>query len=266
MKFLIIDGSYFNFFRFYAVKQWFKFVNPDITLDDPISNKEFVEKFRITFISKIKEIQEKLKWKTCVKIVAKDCPRKEIWRNKYYKNYKISRDKNNDFKGGPLFKLAYDELYKLSGIQSIISYPTLEADDCAAITTKYILETQPNAEIVIITGDMDYLQLANEQVTIMNLKYQDLSKSKNATGDAECDKFCKIVCGDKSDDISGVFKKCGIKTALKLYENKEEFETKLNTEEGAREKYDLNKLLVDFNMIPDELVNGFKREILLASV
>ena len=50
-----------------------------------------LEKFKLTFISKIKEIETKLKIKNAIKIVAKDCPREKIWRNKifvkfYYQN------------------------------------------------------------------------------------------------------------------------------------------------------------------------------------
>lgn len=263
MKFLIIDGSYYNFFRFYAVMQWFKLSHPDEVLDNPLHKIDFVTKFRTTFVDKIAEFINKLEWDTCIKIVAKDCPRKEIWRNQIFGTYKESREKVKEFFGGPFFKMAYDELYEQAGINTVVSYPKLEADDCAALTVHRILESVPDAEIVIMTGDMDYLQLASKQVTIINLKYQNLSQSKNATGNPELDKFCKIVCGDKSDDIPGVFYKCGIKTAIKLYNDKEAFNKKLEKEPGALERYELNKRLVDFDLIPTELVSGFRRDVLL---
>jgi 5'-3' exonuclease len=167
--------------------------------------------------------------------------------------------------GGPLFKLAYKELYNAAGINAIVSYPRLEADDCAALTAKRIIETVPNAEIVIITSDMDYLQLASDKIKLINLKYQDLSKSKNSTGNPQLDKFCKIVCGDKSDDIPGIFKKCGMKTAIKMYNDKSLFEKKLQDEEGSKEKFILNQKLVDFDFIPQELVFGFRRDVLRVS-
>ena len=66
----------------------------------------------------------------------------------------------------------------------------------------------------------------------------------------------KILTGDKSDNIKGVFKKCGPKTACKYYENKELFREKLK-EDGAMEGYLLNKKIIDFNEIPEELVNKF---------
>ena len=67
----------------------------------------------------------------------------------------------------------------------------------------------------------------------------------------------KIITGDKSDNIKGVFKRCGLKTACKYYENKELFEKKLKNEEGAMDRYLLNKKLIDFNEIPEDLVNNF---------
>ena len=40
--------------------------------------------------------------------------------------------------------------------------------------------------------------------------------------------FCKIVLGDKSDNIPGIFKKCGPKTVEKLFYDSDEFLKKLN--------------------------------------
>ena len=60
-NFIIIDGSYFVFFRYYALLNWFKLAKKDEEMDDPFKNKTFVEKFRSTFISKMKEIPKKLK-------------------------------------------------------------------------------------------------------------------------------------------------------------------------------------------------------------
>lgn len=273
MNFIIVDGSYYIFYRYFAMTNWWSLAKPDEELGIPIENADFVKKFNRTFISKFKELQKKLKIKgPVVKLVARDCPRRNIWRMKLFNNYKEGRDKDDGFLGGPFFKLAYsagegekttgNSLFLQAGAQAVLAYPTLEADDCVAITVKHLKKNYPEAKIWIIASDMDYLQLVDDNVSVYNLKYKDISKSKNATGDADCDKFCKIVCGDKSDDIPGVFKKCGPKTALKLYNDKDLFEKKLESEPGARERYELNKTLVDFDNIPEELVNGFKTKIL----
>ena len=62
--------------------------------------------------------------------------------------------------------------------------------------------------------------------------------------------------GDISDNISSVLKKCGPKTALKCYNDPAYFAKEME-KQGATEKYELNKLLVDFNQIPALLVEEF---------
>ena len=92
-----------------------------------------------------------------------------------------------------------------------------------------------------------------------NLKFKDLTDSKNSFKDAKKDLFCKIVTGDKSDCILSPFKKCGIKTAEKLYNDAELFKAKLDKEQ-AHEHFALNRKLIDFNEIPDELVTKFRNK------
>ena len=68
--------------------------------------------------------------------------------------------------------------------------------------------------------------------------------------------------GDSSDNIPSVIKKCGPKTALKCYDDPNYFEERLK-KENAYELYERNKKLVDFNCIPQELIDGFINEIIL---
>lgn len=259
-NFLLIDGSYFIFYRYYALISWFKLAKKEQTIDKenpPIENIEFVEKFIKTFISKLDEIKKKLKLDNPIIIVGKDCPRQDIWRMKYLSSYKANRVYDS-FLGGPFFKMAYDDdLFIKGGVNKIMKYPTLEADDCLAIITEKIKTIFPQGKITIITSDMDYLQLACENVELYDLKYKKLTERKSSYNNAEKDLFVKIVTGDKSDNIEGVFKKCGPKTACKYFDNKELFEEKLKSVEGAMEIYELNKKLIDFNGIPEELVKNF---------
>tara|TARA_R110001592_G_scaffold121168_2_gene326461 strand:+ start:1244 stop:2053 length:810 start_codon:yes stop_codon:yes gene_type:complete len=260
-NFLLIDGSYFVFYRYYALLNWFKLANKEETIDKenpPIDNTEFVEKFKKTFISKVAEIKKKLKLDNPIIIVGKDCPRQNIWRMKYLSSYKANRVYDDSFLGGPFFKMAYnDDLFIKGGANKIMKYPELEADDCLAIMTKKIKTTFPQGKITIITSDMDYLQLACENVELYDLKYKKLTERKSSYNNAEKDLFVKILTGDKSDNIKGVFKKCGPKTACKYFDNRELFQEKLKSVEGAIEIYELNKKIIDFNGIPEELVKNF---------
>mgnify|MGYP001174559642 CR=1 FL=1 len=59
----------------------------------------------------------------------------------------------------------------------------------------------------------------------------------------------KALIGDKSDNIPGCFPKCGAKTALKLAQDDSLLEAKFNQVAGSRERYQNNKLLIDFQCV-----------------
>jgi 5'-3' exonuclease len=75
-------------------------------------------------------------------------------------------------------------------------------------------------------------------------------------GNSKADLFCKIVMGDTSDNIPSVIKKCGPKTALKCFTEPNYFADRVK-KENAFDAYERNKRLVDFNNIPEDLVNNF---------
>ncbi len=158
--------------------------------------------------------------------------------------------------GGPFFKLAYEELFpSIDGI-NIVYNKNLEADDCIAITSKCINEINKDANIYIIASDTDYLQLLKSNLYIYTLKYKQLKESKTYKDDPEKYLFCKILIGDKTDNIKGVFDKCGPKMAEKLWENEAALEEKLKNDE-CRQIYNLNKRLISFSEIPNELIKDF---------
>ena len=163
-------------------------------------------------------------------IVGRDCKRENIWRNELYPDYKANRVNNpeNGFMGGPFFKMAYEEqLFQKGGAKAILKHPRLEADDCIAISVKYLVNKYPQCHIYIITSDRDYLQLNAHNVDLYNLTYKNIAENKNSTGNPDDDLEIKIIMGDTSDNIPSVFPKCGFKTALKCYEDKEYFEKKM---------------------------------------
>jgi len=266
--FIFIDGSYFCFYRYHSLLTWWKNAFPEDldVLQNPYQNDKFVDKFKKTFIDNIQKIPKNLKLDktiTPIIIVGKDCKREHIWRNQLFPNYKANRLQNDGFMGGPFFKMVYeDNLFIQGGAQTILQHPKLEADDCIAISVKYLLNTYSTSNIYIITSDKDYLQLAEERVQIYNLAFKKLTDQKSSTGDHRCDLFCKILTGDPSDNISSVFPKCGPKTAMKYYQNKELFKQKLQESIIYQTAYELNTKIIDFNNIPEELVNEFLHEFL----
>lgn len=261
-SFIFVDGSYYTFYRYFSLMTWWKNAYPENPLVDPFQNEQFVEKFRKTFVENLEKIPKNLgfgKNDSPIMFVGKDCPRETIWRMQLFPDYKKNRANGQEdgFMGGSFFKMAYqDELFQKGGAKAILKYPTLEADDCIAISVKYILGLYPECMIYVITSDKDYLQLVEPRVKIFDLKFKNIAEQKSSTGNPESDLFCKIVMGDISDNIPSVLKKCGPKTALKCFENPEYFEERLK-KENAYETYERNKTLVDFNNIPENLVNDF---------
>jgi 5'-3' exonuclease len=238
--------------------QWWKNAYPDEQLDDPYQNETFVEKFKKTFVEHLKQIPKKLKINKNIKpimIVGRDCKRENIWRMELFPKYKANRDhKEDNFMGGPFFKMVYDEeLFKKGDIKATLYHPKLEADDCIAISVKYLLEKYSEPNIYIITSDRDYLQLQQKNVQIFNLSYKNLK----STGDCEKDLAIKILMGDQSDNIPSVFPKCGEKTAIKCFEDEEYFNKKMNNNPEYKAQYELNQKLVNFDNIPADLRDEF---------
>lgn len=264
---IFIDGSYFTFFRFHALINWWKLSHKDEPCVDLHLNEEFIEKFSSIFIKKLREIPKlvglhKDKSAEFEFYIGKDCPQETIWRKKLYAEYKGNRPNYNeaDNKPGPFFKLAYNEPTSLFQTAlpnaKFINHEHLEADDCIAIYSREILETEPYDEVIIITSDMDYLQLIQQRVHIYDLKGKNLAQKMNF----DCPKkelLYKIIVGDKSDNIPSVFPKCGKITAKKYCDNIELFQFKLEEKTEYMNNYKHNKTLIDFNEIPLELKGSF---------
>ena len=251
--FIFVDGSYYCFYRYCALLQWWKNAKPTEKLDNPYSNATFIEKFTKTFIDNLHQMPKKLKIHKDSKpilIVGKDCKRSDIWRNAIFKQYKANRPRTDD-SIPKFFKMVYDKnLFEKGGSQSIIQHSALEADDCIAISVKYLLNKYPYCNIYIITSDHDYLQLHKPNVSIYTLSYQNLSGKKTSTGNGLDDLRVKIIMGDKSDNIPSVFPKCGLKTALKCIHNEEYFKKKMNNNQSYYDQLKLNEELISFDKIP----------------
>lgn len=261
--FIFVDGSYYNFYRYFALLQWWKNAYPDEPIDDPYQNEKFVEKFKKTHVENLLKMPKKLKIDKKIKpilIVGRDCKRENIWRNELFADYKANRVNNpeNGFMGGPFFKMAYEEqLFIQGGAKAILKHPHLEADDCIAISVKYLVNKYPQCHIYIITSDRDYLQLNAHNVDLYNLTYKNIAEHKSSTGNADDDLKIKIIMGDTSDNIPSVFPKCGPKTAQKCIEDPEFFKKKMNNNPEYYKQYELNKKLVCFDNIPENLVEEF---------
>ncbi len=261
MIYILIDGSYFVFYRYHALIKYWRNAKKDdlLVLDDPFSSELFKETYIRMIYKCLDDIPKrfKLKNKEFKVFLAQDCPRKKIWRNEHLpeKSYKGKRVNNQHI--GKFFNLIKDkqifESYNNYTI-NMLSQDKLEADDLIAISIQNIIKDFE--QIYILSQDMDYTQLLHENIYLFNLRFKNVITDKNSSRNPEKDLFIKCVIGDKSDNIPGLFKKCGKKTAEKYYNNQELFKEKLASEK-REDQFTLNKLLIDFTNIPEELRNTF---------
>lgn len=140
-----------------------------------------------------------------------------------------------------------------------------EADDVIAVLSKHYCKQE---EVFIVAGDKDFKQLlTNENIHIYN---DNPFKKKGSSDFMEEENplrflITHIMTGDASDNIPNIKPKLGNKTALKLFENKEAFDEMLELNPSIKFRYEVNRKMIDFNMIPDYLqqriINEYNQEI-----
>ena len=110
---LIVDLSYFLFYRFFATRVWFSKAHPEIPTPDDFdfsSNVIFMEKIEKLIMDNIASYLRKFKVLSSNIHLVKDCPRTDIWRTYLYPEYKKNREEHytkTNFQGGKVFKKCY---------------------------------------------------------------------------------------------------------------------------------------------------------------
>jgi 5'-3' exonuclease len=249
---VLIDNSYYVFYRFFATMSWFRKQNTDINHVDIISNKEFMIAFFKHFDADIKKIVKKFKTIHDNIIFCIDCPRSTIWRNEIYDKYKQSRIKKDNFNSN-IFNI-FEEYLSNNNFKNC-KYDNLEADDIVYLLQyRLTIINHPN-NIYIITNDSDYLQMYSNTVKIYNMQFLDLSLKIKYNPNVEL--IYKIIIGDKSDNIAkiqnGLKKNIALKLALMNDDERYSYLEKNNMIAA----YNLNKNLIDFREIPKIIVENF---------
>jgi len=249
-RYLLIDSSYFNFYRFYATMSWYQRCPERMKIGEsmaPIDNEIFMKVYKKMWFETINKLIKKFKVDKSNVFFLRDGS--QIWRYKFYKDYKSNRQlaEPNDLKApGPVFKWTNENCltdYK------VIRDDEAEADDLAYILVNYLKGiTNDSCDITIITGDKDFVQLLSFGVKIYQLKGLKEIVSNNPKRDL----MIKIISGDSSDNIPPAFKGCGKKTAEKIADNPELLNEFIRKK--GNEQYELNKLLIDFDNIPNEII------------
>lgn len=259
---LLIDGSYFVFFRYYATLNWFRLRKNTTPTEELMDDPEFVSKYSEMFKKTLIDLVRghRTDWSNVV--FVKDSPREDVWRNEFYKEYKRDREEKRDTFNKDVFRLTYGkvlpELQESFGLQ-VIGAPKLEADDVIAILKDIFRSNGSWSNIVIITNDNDYVQLFDKNTMIVNLKGIELSK--RVPVDPSVYLRYKIIAGDKSDCIPSIMKKLGPKTAEKLCMCEEHLTRFFEKHPEAQKRYQLNSMLVDFNSIPKHLREVIQEQV-----
>lgn len=256
MAFLIADASYMVFYTYYAMLKFYKsYFNSDPDVSTIMNSPLFRSKFCKMFKRKIIEIATEHDIPLSNIVFAVDCDRESIWRREVYPDYKSSRSPKTEFSPKAFdvtFESIIPELVNDYGMQ-MIRVARAEADDVAGVLHRHIRNEKPDTRIVIITNDNDYIQLLDENTNIVNMAKEDISSRKSQNLTASEYLTCKILCGDKSDNLPGAISRCGMKTAEKLVKNNEKICNILNDNADALRRFKLNRMLMDLTKIPEDI-------------
>eukprot|EP00798_Chlamydomonas_sp_ICE-L_P019694 gene19694-26385_t len=180
--YVLVDGSYFIYHRYFAAKRYFQLSRkvPKDKVDEVIrmANPEFAQEYERLFVRELNMIAEpKGKGYTIPHeniIFAYDCLLENNFRVAQYPAYKGTRiAKRLD---ADVFGLTCDKI--IPGLQRltnmrVLRHCNVEADDIIGIVKTDLRSRCPDADIIIITNDNDYLPLWDSKTTIHNLQKGD---------------------------------------------------------------------------------------------
>jgi 5'-3' exonuclease len=268
--FVFIDLSNFIFHRFHALNSWKKFSNNTFE-----SEEECINKFAQMFEQHLVKMKTRCKCKWTNMFLAKDCYRADIWRVQHYPEYKACRSNRNEIIS-EIFKKTYNVIIpelKEKYNFNLISNDNAEGDDIISISKKYLRKKFPTRIIIIITNDNDYIQLIDEYTLIKNQTFQPIIdtripqelKSIDDTVTAKNYLNFKILKGDKSDNIQPIFSRITNKLAFEYINNPDKLMDRVKNDNALLEKYKINNLLINLDMIPKDIQNSVieKLELLL---
>lgn len=238
---LVVDGSYYVFHRFYATHRWCALQDKEYSHDVLLRH----------FENDVKMFRKKYAHTGDIWF-ATDCSRCDIWRRELYPDYKSTRVHAESFDGS-VFTVLYDHIGRdrdRLGIR-LIGHPRLEADDiCYVLYTRLDFDT-----MIIVANDNDYLQLCGDpRVVVVNKEGRFIRE--RGCGDARKDLLCKVLMGDKSDNIPPIVRGLGPKTAAKLADLGDNELRAWIASKGpdAERSADLNRRLIDMTCIPSALI------------
>ena len=290
-KFLIvIDGSYFYYTCLFAVTkdfiekcpseaaQWIKPVEECDQNNLPnLINCEAYRKmlkrvvmWRLESVDNIAKnnFQKELDNADAIDIVfAIDDKLTHSFRKDLYPEYKAQRALvKSQYKIQPIKDYIVDVIFKELEIENHYGYHLVkvdgaEGDDVIATTLMKLKDNYLGT--LLIASDHDFLQI--DDVREFDIFGKEAKRQLGGEDVSAKDYLIgKILMGDRSDNIKQVFTRCGPKTALKLVKDKSLLKKMLNEDAASASRFALNKKIISFNDIPDELSNKIVENVNLA--
>ena len=245
---LVLDWSFFVFWRFFATKSWWARAHPEPTTEALMDNPEFVATFARTFAAAVEKLRKLYRAPPGNLIALMDAPRAELWRTLAFPAYKANRASTIE---GAAFAVA-ETLQAAMGLQTV-GQPGLEADDLAYLFKQRLLALGVT-DLVLLTDDNDWGQLADERVRVLNRDQKDIG--------VRCGSLLqKCLCGDPGDNIPPAFARCGKATAERLAADPDALEAHLAKDPQARAGFERNRLLIDMACIPTERAQRFDEDV-----
>lgn len=251
---LIIDLSNFIFHRYFGIQRWVKLSGK------PSTDGQIREQYARIFEKYLKKFCKDLGVPPSSVYFAKDCHRRDIWRNQHYVDYKKNREGAHQSFDSTVFPFTYAELLpmmeKKYGCHTI-ACDHAEADDIVGIIKRKLRNSHPCMTIHIISNDRDYVQLVDN----FTFLYDPNLKPVLTTLSPEVSLLQKVIGGDVSDNIFPIDTKIGPKTALKLAENPDLLARLLATSQEVRDRYTLNDMLINLKNTPADIVASVEASV-----
>jgi len=272
--YLIVDGSYYIYFNMFsawsAYKKELQLENTDEDFDPTnddvfadIASKKLYSRLSYCINNTIAKYDADSK--NVRVIFTTDCRHKKNWRLDIFPMYKASRRVKPKKPAEFNIKKTFDYMQKLiadpNGLFTktfnidVLGVDNGEGDDVIAVLVNHIIKDAN--KIFLLSSDQDFLQLA-DKVTQLNLFGKEVT-IENYCGEALSTKtftLLKILAGDGSDDIKGVFPAHAIKKCLKLIKNKDALKAKFESDDQYMKTFNMNKSLIDLNLIPVHVTEG----------
>ena len=206
------------------------------------------------------------------------CDSKNVWRREIFPNYKAGRKANrekSEHDWDSIFSMLHDIKNEIRTFlpYKVIEIETAEADDIIATLVKRnkrIVAPNHKRNVLILSGDKDFIQLHNENVRQYNpVLSKFVGKGENPSI------YIKehILKGDRSDGIPNILSDDNVfiegrrqRPLSKKKINSWVEEVFMTFTEEEQKNYDRNRKLIDLSCIPHELEDKINNEFLNVKV